>query len=99
MMSIGVMQRQSAREDILAAYNLAHAGMESEMAALFSGGSTMLQSVPGYGGNYSATIIGSSQGPVVEIQTQGITADGASSSITANVNTVTHSVLSWSSMP
>ncbi|MCI0183167.1 MAG: hypothetical protein OWR52_06420 [Acidibacillus sp.] len=93
------MQRQSAREDILAAYNLAHAGMESEMAVLFSGGSTMLQSVPGYGGDYSATIIGSSQGPVVEIQTQGITADGATSSITANVNTVTHSVLSWSSMP
>ncbi len=98
-LSVESAQRESARVDILDAYDLAHAGFENALGDLFAGQSTVLNQVAYANGSYSAWISNTSQSNIVEIQSKGITRDGANALIIADVNTSTHSVLSWSQMP
>ncbi len=98
--AIGVSSRVSQRADVLAAYDLARAGIEAEISRLATDRSPTGLNGTLARGSYHVTVVGGGGGasaPVIE--SEGLTIRGGKAVVWAAVDLTTMSVTTWREMP
>lgn len=97
--AIGVSSRISQRADVLAAYDLARAGIEAEISRLATDHPPTGLNGTLTGGSYHVTVVGGGATSTPVIESEGLTIRGGKAVVWAAVDLTTLSVTTWREMP